>query len=146
MLSDRGGKKAQCWRGRTSKTECLAKPRASSWVDLTFSCLCSVMQNFYMLGRTFRFKVYLFFWERESTSRGGGQRERKRERMPRRLCTVSTKPDAGVEITHCEIMTWAKTKSRTLSHPGGPGKNSVQNLYDFHTLLISFSHLPILPE
>ena len=28
-----------------------------------------------------------------------GQREREREKIPSRLCTVSTEPDAGLEFT-----------------------------------------------
>ena len=46
-----------------------------------------------------------------------------RERILSRLHTVSTEPNAGLEPTNCKIMTWAKTKSRTLnwlSHPGAP--------------------------
>ena len=40
--------------------------------------------------------------------RGGeGQRkgERERERIPSRLCTVSTEPDLGLELMNREIMT-----------------------------------------
>ena len=36
------------------------------------------------------------------------QRERERERIPSRLHTVSTEPNAGLELTNREIMTWAK--------------------------------------
>ena len=41
--------------------------------------------------------------ERESTSRGGA--ERRRDRIPSRLRTISTEPDVGLELTNCEIMT-----------------------------------------
>ena len=34
-----------------------------------------------------------------------GRAERKTERIPSRLCTVSMKPDARFELTNCEIMT-----------------------------------------
>ena len=34
----------------------------------------------------------------------GGQRERKRERIPSRLHTVSGEPDVGLELTNCDIM------------------------------------------
>ena len=39
--------------------------------------------------------------------RGGGraERARDRERIPSRLCTVSSKPEAGLELTNHEIMT-----------------------------------------
>ena len=36
---------------------------------------------------------------------GEGQREREIERIPRRLCTVSTEPDVGLELTNREVMT-----------------------------------------
>ena len=39
------------------------------------------------------------------------QRERERERIPSRLHTVSTEPNAGLELTNREIMT--KLKSDT---------------------------------
>ena len=57
---------------------------------------------------------------------GGVGRGRERGRIPSRLCTVSPEPDAGLEPTNREIMTWAETKSRTLnrlSHPGAPIKH-----------------------
>ena len=37
--------------------------------------------------------------------RGERERERERERIPSSLRTVSTEPDAGLELTNCEIMT-----------------------------------------
>ena len=36
---------------------------------------------------------------------GAGQSERERERISGRLHTVSTEPDAGLELTNREIMT-----------------------------------------
>ena len=50
-----------------------------------------------------------------------GQKERRRGRIPSRLCAMmpdaGTEPDAGLDPINCEI----ETKSRTLtqlSHPG----------------------------
>ena len=43
--------------------------------------------------------------EREREREGAGEGERGRERIPRTLCTVSTEPDAGLELTNREIMT-----------------------------------------
>ena len=43
--------------------------------------------------------------ERVSTSRGGAERERERERIPSRLHTVSTEPDVRLDLTNREIMT-----------------------------------------
>ena len=41
--------------------------------------------------------------ERESKQRRG--RERERERIPSRLCTVSTESDTELDLTNREIMT-----------------------------------------
>ena len=47
--------------------------------------------------------------ERQSTRRGGAEREREPERhrseAGSRLPAVGTEPDAGLEPTNCEIMT-----------------------------------------
>ena len=48
----------------------------------------------------------------EGAERGG---EREKGRILSRLHTASTELDEGLEPTNCEIMTWAKTKSRTLN-------------------------------
>ena len=45
------------------------------------------------------FLSLLIYFESDSTSRGGTERESERERIPSRLCTVSTGPDAGLELT-----------------------------------------------
>ena len=50
----------------------------------------------------------------------GGGAERGRERTPSRLCTVSTEPSVGLELTNREIMIWAKIKSQTLNRLGHP--------------------------
>ena len=42
---------------------------------------------------------------REHASRGGAERERGRERIPSKLHTASTEPDAGPEPTNREIIT-----------------------------------------
>ena len=52
---------------------------------------------------------------------GGAEREGERKKFPSRLCTARRKPDPGLKPTNHSIMTWAKSKSRTLnqiSHPG----------------------------
>ena len=36
---------------------------------------------------------------------GEGQRERRRERIPSKLCTVRVEPDVGLELTDREIIT-----------------------------------------
>ena len=49
----------------------------------------------------FFFTVYFFVcFEKETDSTSGGGAESKgRERIPSRLCTASTEPDAGLELT-----------------------------------------------
>ena len=42
--------------------------------------------------------------ERERESREGGQRERGRQRIPSRLCTVGAVPNVGLEPGNPEIM------------------------------------------
>ena len=81
---------------------------------LSFSCLC-------------------IYFERESVStrewRKGREREgdRERERIPSRLCSVSTEPDMALDPTNHKIMTRAEIKSQPLnqlSHPGAPTTRS----------------------
>ena len=63
--------------------------------------------------------IYLFLWEHAHVSRGEAERGRERNRA------VSTEPDAGLNLTNHEIMTWAKIKSRMhnkLNHPGAPSR------------------------
>ena len=59
----------------------------------------------------------LYFWERERKTEHeqGRSTERERDRMWSRLrfWAVSTEPDAGLKLTDCEIMTWAKVRHST---------------------------------
>ena len=78
--------------------------------------------SFFVLNIFLNF-IY-FEREGESASREGAERERGRERIPRRLHAVSREPRAGLKLMNREIMTWAQIKSRTLnwlSHPSAPG-------------------------
>ena len=57
----------------------------------------------------------------------GRGRETGRERIPDRLCAVSTEPNVGLKFTNREIMIQAEIKSQTLnrlSHPGPGSPNS----------------------
>ena len=53
------------------------------------------------------YSIYLFskfiYFEREQV--GEEQRERERERISSRHCSVSAEPNTGLEVTNCEIMT-----------------------------------------
>ena len=52
--------------------------------------------------------MFIYF-ERESTHGGGAERARDTEfKAGSRLWAVSTEPDAGLELTDREIMTWAE--------------------------------------
>ena len=65
------------------------------------------------------FFLSLFVLRETETAQVG---EEQRERIPSRLCTVSTEPNARFETTNCEILTRAEIR-RTLtqlSHPGTP--------------------------
>ena len=62
--------------------------------------------------------MFIYFWEREHAGEererageGRREREKERERIPSRLHVVSTEPNAGLEHTNYEIMTWADTES-----------------------------------
>ena len=58
----------------------------------------------------------MFIFERQSTSGGGGEREREGDTESEagsRLGTVSAEPDSGLELTHHEIMTWAEVERLT---------------------------------
>ena len=85
------------------------------------------------------FKVYLFiylfiylfmylFWERARACLWAGEGQRGRERIPSRLCTVDTGPDVALDLTDCEIMTWAEIKSRMLNRPSHPGTPNLESL------------------
>ena len=57
-------------------------------------------------------------------SKQEGQRERETENAKQTPPCQRAEPRAGPELTNCEIMTRAKTKSqmlKLLSHPGTPG-------------------------
>ena len=57
---------------------------------------------------------------------GQGEREES-QRIPCRLCTVSTEPNSGLKLINREIMTRAEVKSWVLNglrHPGAPRSNN----------------------
>ena len=53
--------------------------------------------------------------ERERESMSGVGTERKGERIPSRLCTVSVEPHAELKLTNREIMISAEIRSRMLN-------------------------------
>ena len=53
--------------------------------------------------------LFIFERQRDSMSRGGAEREGDAEsEAGSRFRAVSTEPDAGLELTNCEIMTRAE--------------------------------------
>ena len=76
---------------------------------------------------------------------GGAEREGDRKRGPSRLCTVSTDPDAKLEPTNCEIMTWAKINSQTLNQLSHSGTlREILLDYIFHLVTYMFIISPVL--
>ena len=60
------------------------------------------------------FNVYLLLREKERGKEPGeGRRKRERERIPGRFRVVSPEPEAGLEPTNREIMTWAQVQCLT---------------------------------
>ena len=60
--------------------------------------------------------MFIYFWDRErqSMNSGGAEREGDTEsKAGSRLWAVSTEPDAGLELTNREIMTWAEVGRST---------------------------------
>ena len=66
---------------------------------------------FYLFIFYFYFLMFIYFWDRERQSMSGEGTEREEDTESEtgsRLWAVSTEPDAGLEITDREIMTWAE--------------------------------------
>ena len=55
-------------------------------------------------------------------SRERTEGERERESQAGSVRTVTTEPDAGLEPTYCEIMTWTKVRCLTTEPPRCPDK------------------------
>ena len=51
------------------------------------------------------FCLKFIYFERESQREWERDRDRRRETIPSRLHAVSTEPNAGLELTNCEIVT-----------------------------------------
>ena len=60
------------------------------------------------------FLMFIYFWERQSTSWGGTEREGDTEsEAGSRLWAISTDPNTGLELTNCEITTWTEVRRLT---------------------------------
>ena len=70
--------------------------------------------------------VFIYFWDRERQSMNGGGAEREGDTESEtgsRLRAISPEPDAGLELTDCEIVTWLKSTLNRLRHPGAPSSS-----------------------
>ena len=73
-----------------------------------------------LLSHCVIFLSLFIYFEKESMRRQERGRDRGKERILSSLRTVSTESHAGLKVTNCEIMIWAKIYSWTLnwmSHP-----------------------------
>ena len=69
--------------------------------------------------------LFIFETERDRAWAGEGQREGDTEsETGSRLWAVSTEPDTGLELTDCEIMTWAEVGPLTDWATQAPQKTS----------------------
>ena len=60
------------------------------------------------------FFLIIIIFGRQSASRGGAETEGDTEsEAGSRLWAVSTEPDTGLELTDCEIVTWAEVDRST---------------------------------
>ena len=58
------------------------------------------------------FSTFIYFWDRERQSMNGRGAEREGDTEPEtgsRLRAISPEPDAGLELTDREIVTWLKS-------------------------------------
>ena len=71
--------------------------------------------------KNFFFNVYLFLGQRQSMNGGGSEREGDTEsEAGSRLRAISPEPDAGLELTDREIVTWLKSDAQPTALPRRP--------------------------
>ena len=74
----------------------------------SFSIYLSILICFLLL----LFFLFIYFWDRVRQSMNGGGAEREGDTESEtgsRLRAISPEPDAGLELTDREIMTWLKS-------------------------------------
>ena len=75
---------------------------------IKFAILMIFLNVYFIL---FYFSTFIYFWDRERQSMNGGGAEREGDtelETGSTLWAISTEPDAGLELTDREIMTWAE--------------------------------------
>ena len=88
------------------------------------------------------FNVLFYFWDRDRQSMNGGGSERKGDTESEtgsRLWAVSTEPDAGLELTDSEIVTWAEVGRLTGWATQAPLSLPFSTAGRFQTLLLAVS-------
>ena len=86
----------------------------SEKVKCFHTLLCYINNSVTWIGQilfSHLFRTVVYFWEGMRAWAGEGQRER--ERIWSRLCADSRERNAGLKLTNCEIMTWAKVRRST---------------------------------
>ena len=66
------------------------------------------MVTIFLMSGNIKANMIIFldlFILRERESGRGAERERERQRIPSRLCTVSAEPSVGLKLINCDIMT-----------------------------------------
>ena len=66
---------------------------------------------------------FIYFWDRERQSMNGGGAEREGDTESEtgsRLRAISPEPDAGLELTDLEIVTWLKSDAQPTAPPRPP--------------------------
>ena len=77
---------------------------------MSFLEKCLFMSSAHL--KKFFFNVLIYFWDRERQSMNGGGAEREGDTESEtgsRLRAISPEPDAGLELTDREIVTWLKS-------------------------------------
>ena len=69
------------------------------------------------------FSTFIYFWDRERQSMNGGGAEREGDTESEtgsRIRAISPEPDAGLELTDREIVTWLKSDAQPTAPPRLP--------------------------
>ena len=69
------------------------------------------------------FSTFIYFWDRERQSMNGGGADREGDTESEtgsRLRAISAEPDAGLELTDREIVTWLKSDAQPTAPPRRP--------------------------
>ena len=116
-----------------------------------YNCLELHWRSVFSFIFLFFFNVYFYFWDRERQSMNGGGSEREGDtesEIGSRLWVVSTEPNAGLELTDRETMTWAEVGRLTDWATQAPLNNVCFNWSSrwFWCRLMSENHYTLLPK